>query len=209
MHNRETGMNRLHWWTLLALLGVLVLTQTGDSFTIGKLSAAIANRFDKAASGEWWRLFTGQLIHLGWFHLAVDGASIAVVWWLVAPYFRPLRLLVTFLVAGTMGQAFALLAWRYGLTEYGSLVGSSDALHGLVYLYIAVMYRSSGNLRERLGWLVGAAVMTASTVYTCLTGRMLISSVMLSPGYNHFGGILGFILGLEIGFLKPARGEKT
>jgi len=42
-----------------------------------------------------------------------------------------------------------------------------------------------------------------------VTGRMLISSAMLSPGYNHFGGILGFLFAFEWGFLRSTRKENA
>ena len=197
---QTTGIR--NWHALAGLLLLMIVLQATNTLTEGKLSASSANAFSRTGAGEWWRLFTGQLIHLDWVHLIVDGVSIAVVWVLVMPRFPAARLLACFLAAGTLGQAFGFLAWRAGFTTYESLVGSSDALHGLVYLYIAVMYRRAFGPSQRVTWLIGMAVLMASTVYTCIEGHMPFSQGMKSPGYNHLGGILAFVIAIEAGFLR-------
>ena len=41
-------------------------------------------QYDRAAlaTGEWWRLVTGHLVHLGWDHLALNVAGLIGLWWL-------------------------------------------------------------------------------------------------------------------------------
>lgn len=53
--------------------------------------------YDRAAlaRGEWWRLWTGHLVHFGWPHLIADaGLFVILGWWLAAkhPWFTRLAL---------------------------------------------------------------------------------------------------------------------
>lgn len=187
-------------WAFLVGLAVL---QTLDSLTHGNLRTLIGNRFAATADGEWWRLFTAQFIHLNWTHLAVDAACIGIVWRAIWAFYTPTRVFICFVIAGTAGQAFGLLAWLGGLTHYGSLAGSSDALHGLFYLYLRTFYVRAATIRAKLVFLAATVLLMTSVLYTCATGKMIVSDTMLSPGYNHLGGILVFMLAVSIGFLRP------
>lgn len=189
------------------LLAVLIVAQLANHYTGGILRNEFANIFASTASGEWWRLFTAQFLHLDLFHVIEDTACIAVVWWLLNRDFTlsPSRFLVVFVLSGTLGQVFALWAWRLGLTDAGSLVGSSDALHGMIYLYVRGMYDHSPAKGTRLLWLLALSALLASVLYTCFTGVMIYSSALKSPGYNHFGGILGFAAAVEVGWLRLVR----
>ncbi|NQU22394.1 MAG: rhomboid family intramembrane serine protease [Candidatus Nealsonbacteria bacterium] len=191
---------------LLVFSTLIVLLQAADTITDGAIQNLMENRFVLTAAGQPWRLFTAQFIHIDWLHVAIDVICIAVVWVLVRRSSRVLPLCFSFLVAGTIGQLFALLAWRWGLTGYTSLVGSSDALHGLFYLYIRRMYDQSQDRWQRFEWLIVMGFLLGSIAYTCATGTMIMSGALRSPGYNHIGGIVVFALAVELGWLKTSDG---
>lgn len=190
---------------LVGLLTLMVLLQFLNTVTHGTVKEALRNHFVSTAAGQWWRLFTGQLIHLDWTHLTMDAAAIAIVWGPIARRYSAARLLMVFLLAGTIGQLFGFLAWQTGLTRYAALAGSSDALHGLFYLYLRDNYSRTTRSGSRYVCLIGIALMLAAVLYTCATGVMPLCSSLASPGYNHLGGILVFVIALEFHFLNPQQ----
>ena len=189
------------------LFAILLCLQGLDFLTGGAAQRLLENRFVLTAGGQWGRLFTAQFIHLDWFHVILDVICIALLWAMLIPLCSQWRILVCFVVSGTVAQAFALGAWSLGLTQGTSLVGSSDALHGLIYLYLRQLYEDATNRRDRVWALSGVAMLLVSTLYTCATGTMIFAPMLKSPGYNHLGGILVFVLAVETGFLRPQSGS--
>ncbi len=80
------------------------------------------------ANGQWWRLLSGQWIHYGFYHLAMNTAAFALCGYvllrqLALPYF--LLLLLSCLITVGLG-----LYWFNPKLEY--YAGLSGALHGLL-----------------------------------------------------------------------------
>lgn len=106
---------------------------------------------DALAAGEAWRALTANFIHLGWYHLFLNGAAFLVIGWLFADE------------APTGWWAFALLisgaASSIGMYWWTPdaiwVVGMSGALHGL-FVFGAVCWIAGG---FRFGWglLIGVA----------------------------------------------------
>ncbi|MDN5864276.1 MAG: rhombosortase [Gammaproteobacteria bacterium] len=69
-------------------LGLVVAVCVGLAF--GGEPLRLALRYERAlvASGEWWRLFTGNFVHTGWMHVGLDMAGLILLWLLT---FRQLR----------------------------------------------------------------------------------------------------------------------
>ncbi len=67
---------RLRGWPVLVGIGLLALAAAfgGDEFRL-------LGRYDRAAlaHGEYWRLLTGHLLHLGWGHLWPNLAALALI----------------------------------------------------------------------------------------------------------------------------------
>jgi len=162
------------------------------------------NAFASVWRGEWWRLVSAQFLHLDLTHLVIDVGCILAMATMLRGSPQPGRAVAIFVVGGVLGQFFGALAWRWGLTEYACLVGSSDGVHGLIYLYVAREYRGTADRRGRAAWMTGALALMASTVYTCVTGQMAFAGMLKSPGYNHLGGILAFVIAVESGFLRTS-----
>ena len=107
--------------------------------------------------GEPWRLATGQLVHLGWTHLLLNLAGLAVVW---ALFGRELtaRQWGAAIVTCALGVGAGLLAFSPGLAWY---VGFSGVLHGL--LAVVVLVRVSRR-RAPLDLLLAAALVAKLVV---------------------------------------------
>jgi len=110
-----------------AALAVALISLTAQ--ILGDSATALL-RFDRAAllDGEGWRLLTGNLVHLGWNHLLLNLAGLALIGWLVGPVLSPLRWLAVFIVS-SLSVTVGLLLWNPELRWY---VGLSGTLHGLL-----------------------------------------------------------------------------
>lgn len=79
------------------------------------------------AGGEWWRLVTGNLVHLSWAHLAWNLAALALLWVCCGPDL-PWRAWVVTLILTLIGTGLGLAVSHPKLGWY---VGFSGVLHGL------------------------------------------------------------------------------
>lgn len=115
----------MFWCFPAFLLGIsIMLAASGER---GRL----AFRFDREAltAGEWWRAVTGHFVHLGWQHLALNGAGLLLVWFLTGSRFRLGQWIViaAVVIAGIDAGFWWLspdLSWYVGL---------SGLLHGLLF----------------------------------------------------------------------------
>ena len=105
---------------------VVVLLEFGGD----PVREALAYTRSDVAAGELWRLVTNHFVHLGWSHMWINLAGLALVAWLVGHVFDWLRwLAVAGIVALTIATGFWFLYpeldWYVGLSglEHGLLVG--------------------------------------------------------------------------------------
>ncbi len=152
-------------------------------------------RFERSgiAAGEWWRLLSGHLTHMGWSHVALNGAGLILVWYLVGTAFSALRwLLIAAVAIATMDTCFWFLnpdmAWYVGL---------SGLLHALLAAGIVARL---GNINAETAIL--AALVIAKLAWEQFSGP-LPGSELASGGvvivdahlYGAAGGVLGALLG--------------
>jgi len=86
-------------------------------------------RYERTAilGGQWWRLISGNFVHLGWPHLVLNLAGLALIWILFRHAFSARNwIIVTFISSAAVGGG--LLLFAPALEWY---VGLSGALHGL------------------------------------------------------------------------------
>lgn len=89
-----------------------------------------AIRYDRDAvtTGEWWRIVSGNFVHLGWRHLALNLAGLWLGTWLFGADRSPRQwLLATLITAVTCGAGLWLVS-----TDVRWCVGLSGILHGLM-----------------------------------------------------------------------------
>ncbi len=151
-------------------------------------------RYDRVwiAQGEAWRFATAHFAHLSWSHLALNGAGLLLVWFLVgANYSLRHWLLVTGVIVLSMDGAFWVLN-----PELHWYVGMSGMLHGLLAAGIVARFP-----RLEPETLVLAALMTIKIGWEQLAGPVP-GSVLTSGGpvvvdahlYGALGGVLGALL---------------
>lgn len=189
----EVRRNGGAWPGDWGLVVVLILIATLLMFS-GDSGRALL-RFERSgiAAGEWWRLLSGHLTHMGWSHVALNGAGLILVWYLVGTAFSALRwLLIAAVAIATMDTCFWFLnpdmAWYVGL---------SGLLHALLAAGIVARL---GNINAETAIL--AALVIAKLAWEQFSGP-LPGSELTSGGvvivdahlYGAAGGVLGALLG--------------
>ena len=116
-------------WVFLAVSVVVLVIQLVPAWRGALL-------YDRAAlvGGEWWRIWTGHLVHFGWPHFVADAGLLFILGWLLEarhPWFSYTALVVmpAFIAAAlwwgdpTMQQYGGLSAVNLGLLLYLALQG--------------------------------------------------------------------------------------
>lgn len=173
-------------WAFLAICALLIaLEGLGDE---GRLLL----RYERAlvVQGQWWRLLTGHIVHLGWTHLALNLMGLALMWALFFPDYSVRGWAVILLCSlVTIDAAFFFI--ERDLRWY---VGLSGLLHGAMAAgTIAYVGR-----REPGAWVL-VPFLTAKLIYEQLVGTMPYS--LDSAGGPvvvdaHLYGVLGAVTGV-------------
>lgn len=112
------------WLLPLILIGFAVLAMLAGEFGQELL------RYDRVwiGQGEAWRLISGHLAHLGWKHLALNGAGLLLIWFLIGgSYAIRSWIVIIGITLATIDMGF----W-YLKPELYWYVGMSGMLHGLL-----------------------------------------------------------------------------
>ena len=171
---------------LLAACATLLLPQLGG--------AAVTNllRYDRAniAAGQWWRLLTAHIAHLGLPHAALNTLGLVFLWALFAREWRLRQwavIIVVDIVAIDGGLWFRdpHIAWY---------VGASGALHGVMAAGVLSYLRR----RDPLGWIM-AALLAAKLGFEQLHGPLPFAGrgvpvVVAAHLYGALGGLLAAVL---------------
>lgn len=123
--NKQELMARWRHWRLPA---ALILLSVAIALGGDKVAVALRYQRDALDSGEWWRLVSGHLVHLGWSHLWMNTAGLAVIWLLVGKVFS----LTQWLVVSTVTMAGISLGLYWWLPQLSWYVGLSGLLHGML-----------------------------------------------------------------------------
>ena len=114
---------RPHYLPLLLTVCVTLIALGGSELTV-------LFRFDREAilHGHVWRLISGHLVHLGWSHLWLNIAGLALIWVLVGRCFSTQQWGIIF-AGSALGIGLGLLIFN---PELGWYVGLSGVLHGIL-----------------------------------------------------------------------------
>jgi rhomboid family GlyGly-CTERM serine protease len=144
------------------------------------------------ASGELWRLVTGHFVHLGWSHLGLNLAGLALVTWITGGAYGLLRWTVIAVV--TIAVIDAGFWYLYGNLDW--YVGLSGLLHGLLAAGLLAGIRE----RDREA-LVLALLVTGKLVWEQTLGPLPGSEsgaggavIVNAHLYGAVGGILGALI---------------
>lgn len=88
--------------------------------------------------GQWWRFFTGNLVHLTWRHLGMNALALIAIVLLFPRCLRPTGLALVLIASGL---SVTLGMWVFSPSVHW-YVGLSGALHGLLIALIIVDFIS-------------------------------------------------------------------
>lgn len=188
--NSRSALAVRHWLLpMVVVVTAMILVVAGEAAQEWLRYERIA-----IARGDYWRLATGHLVHLGWAHCILNAAGLALVWYLVGGVFAPrdwVVVAVLSIVAIDLGFWFLKpeLAWYVGL---------SGLLHGMLAGGLLASLR-----RAHVETVALAVLLAAKLVFEQLSGP-LPGSEASSGGavivdahlYGAVGGICGAVLAL-------------
>ncbi|MDJ0748657.1 MAG: rhombosortase [Woeseiaceae bacterium] len=123
LHKLDTRSRQRHSWFLAAAIAFACV-----SFEVAGWREVLAYDRGAIGDGQVWRLLTGHFVHLGWAHLMLNLAGVALVIWLVGSVFTSLRWIWVALISVSTIDA-GLWIFNPRLDWY---VGLSGMLHGLL-----------------------------------------------------------------------------
>lgn len=151
-------------------------------------------KFDRQAvqAGEWWRLLSGHLVHLGWAHAVMNVAALWLVIGLFGRDSSPFRLGVLLLVPALAVDAGLWFAVP-GLQWY---VGLSGILHGLLAGLLLLEFARG---ERRYFWLIFlvSVKITWETLYGPLpfTAEAAGGAVVVQAhAFGALGGVVAALL---------------
>lgn len=164
--------------------------------------ARLAMRYERVglASGELWRLITGHLVHLGWNHMAMNLAALALLAYLFPRLMRPLDwFLAAILSALTIDAG---LYWLNPTVEW--YVGLSGLLHGCWAAACVLAFRHG----RREAWVLSSLIVL-KLAYEAVRGPVSLSGqlaggpvIEIAHLYGAAGGLLSALLTSAIRSVK-------
>ena len=153
-------------------------------------------QYDRGAilHGEVWRLLTGNFLHLGWSHLVLNLAGLALIWLFFGERFNARQWLLVIAIT-TLATGIGLLLFT---PRVGWYVGLSGALHGFFIAGCVAEIRLK--LREGYGLL---ALIIVKLLWEQWQGPMPGTSAMAGGEVIVDAHLFGGIAGLAAVFLKP------
>jgi rhomboid family GlyGly-CTERM serine protease len=153
-------------------------------------------RYDRQAilAGQIWRLFTGHLVHLGWPHLLVNLAGLALVWALVGSALSNSRWVATSL-ACALAVSVGLLVFSPTVARY---VGLSGVLHGLMVAGAVVQCRAG---MQKAWWILG--VLAGKLAWEQMAGPLPGSAAAAGGRIIVDAHLYGALAGLLAAWLVP------
>jgi rhomboid family GlyGly-CTERM serine protease len=157
-------------------------------------------RYERAAAlaGEWWRLASAHVVHLGWSHSCLNLAGLALVWTLFAPALRGWNGVRVLLASVAVIDAGFLL----NEPQLDWYVGFSGALHGLFAAGVVAGIAA----REREAWVLGA-LLVAKLAWEQWAGPVPFTEAVAGGPVVESAHLYGAVGGLCAQFvaLRPRR----
>jgi len=178
-----------HSPVIILLLITAILAYFGDS-------ARELLRYDVEMqnNGEWWRLWTANLVHTNVYHWLLNSTGLVLIWWIFHQQLKPLSwTLLIFILAPAH---LALLYWL--APELRWYVGLSGLLHGL--LAAAAIFDARGHYW--VGYLLLAGII-AKVSWEMMYGASIQVSHLIEARVATEAHLAGVIVGILLGLLWP------
>lgn len=181
---------------ILAIAACCLVLQAGGD------AVRLWGRYDRAliGEGEWWRLVTGHLVHLGWRHLWPNVVALLIIGSLFERVLTPLEWLAAAGLAA-LGIDLGLYVLNADVQWY---VGLSGVLHGLVACGALLLLRSGSRVGGAL--VIGLAVKLAFEQWfgpVPLTQANAGGPVIVAA--HLYGSAAGAIAAAGIAVVRPRR----
>ena len=183
-------------WVLLAItIGVFIVESVvGGSQNYQTLLLMGAKTNNLVQAGQWWRLITPIFLHIGIFHIFMNGFTLLYVGQILEPMVGHWRFFVIYMLSGIMGN---LASFAFGANNVIS-AGASTSLFGMfaAFLALGLIYRENRFLRELGKSFLGLIAIN-------LLMDLTMSGIDI---WGHVGGALGgLLLGYALGLPKISR----
>ncbi len=191
------GAGHLRSWSVpfaIALLAVILQWVDGAEWL----------RLEReGVAAEPWRLLGAHFVHLGWTHLGLNLAGLALLWVLLGDTLRPLLWMLG-VVALAVGVSFLLLCCS---PTVGWYVGFSGVLHGLFAAGAVANLRRHTTLGLGvLAFLLGKLVLERIGDGDSFTAERIGGAVILDA--HLYGVLLGLAYGaVLLSMSRPWRGS--
>lgn len=153
----------------------------------------LALRFqrDLILDGQWWRLVTGNIVHMDTSHLLMDLTGLALLWILCEPVLAGVRWLIA--------TAVGMLAVGCGLLWFAPQIAWYVGISGVLHTYWAAGALLLVTTRRREGWLLIAGLVV-KLIWEQTAGPMPFSEAVAGgpvvTAAHLWGAVGGILVGL-------------
>ncbi len=183
------------WSVPLLICLLMLLAETGGD----ALREVLRYAREPVAHGEFWRLLSGHLVHLGWAHFLMNAIALLLIWALVGERLSIRRwLLALLLIIVVIDAGFWFIDRQ--LVWY---VGLSGVLHGVLLAGLL-----AGWSEHKTESLLLAALLAMKLVYEQIVGPLPGSESTAGGAVVVNAHLYGAIGGLLSGFLLRVRAAR-
>lgn len=147
-------------------------------------------------SGHWWRLVTGNLVHLGGWHTVMNLASLWLISFIFQPLLRPCYWISWVLLLYCV-NILAMHLWTPHIIHY---VGMSGALYGLIAACATAELRLGVKISGVLLLIVGIKIFLPQIIGVEAEYDDFLGGAVVEESH-----IIGFIQGVILGLFWPKQ----
>lgn len=163
------------------------------ALAVGDDPARVALRYgrEEILQGQWWRVLSGHVVHLGWNHTLMNMAAWILIWFIFRDAISD-RAWSTAILWCSLGVSAGLFFLNPDLRWY---VGFSGTLHGLFVLG-ALMHVQAGFVLERWLLVLLAAKLAWEHWYGAMPGSEQFAGGNVIVDAHLYGAVAGLVIGL-------------
>lgn len=189
--------------TVAAWMPYLLLSALSGLLMLGGDPVTAILRYDRLAvdGGEWWRLFTANLVHLGWWHWLFNVLSLALLI-VLCPERPVIREWLSRILLIGIGMCLGLHLFTPKIENYVGLSGLAYGL--LVFGFVRQVVAGDRFAIACLGF-IAARIVWEMVIGAPQSEEILIGGSVVAESHL-YGVVAAVIYGLATGaFRRPAR----